>query len=92
MVRPKTGRAGCQQESMSDDFFPSIYTKVGSSGLALGLGASHFTENAGGFWYTAKLCGFDDFLNLLEVHHLWGFSKASDDSQMQVDLSSGQHI
>lgn len=66
MVRPKTGRAGCQQASTSDDFFPSIYMKVGSSGLALGLGASHFTENAGGFWYTAKLCGFDDFLNLLE--------------------------
>lgn len=30
--------------------------KMGSSGLALGLGAAppHFTENAGGFWYTAN--------------------------------------
>ena len=68
MARPKMGRAGCQQENTSDDFFPSIYMKVGSSGLALGLGASsHFTEKAGGFWYTAKLCGFDDFLNWLEL-------------------------
>lgn len=40
------GRAGCQQENASDNFSPSIYRKMGSSGLALGLdiSPSHFAE------------------------------------------------
>lgn len=93
VARPEMGRAGCQQENTSGNFSPRIYMKMGSSGLALGLGVSYlcFTENAGGFWYIANLCGFDDFPNLLEFTISGGFPRPADDSEMKVGLSSRQH-
>lgn len=69
--------------------------KMGSSGLASGLGVSpHFTEHLGGFWYRANsqsCVGLVIFLTCLSSQSLGAF-QGQEMTEMKAGLSSREDI